>query len=61
VRLLAAAVRVAGPNRARVRDYLASGASYSGVTGAFSFDKAGNLEGEYVLQSAAEPPIQAAF
>ncbi len=61
VRLLAAAVRTAGPNRARVRDYLASGVTYSGVSGAFSFDKAGNLQGEYVLQRAVEPPIQAAF
>jgi len=33
VRLLAAAVRIAGPNRARVRNYLASGASYSGLGG----------------------------
>jgi branched-chain amino acid transport system substrate-binding protein len=61
VRLLAAAVHITGPNRARVRDYLASGATYSGLNGVFSFDKAGNLEGEYVLQRAAEPPIQAAF
>ncbi len=61
VRLLAAAVRSAGPNRARVRDYLASGVTYSGVSGAFSFDKAGNLKGEYSLQRAAEPPTQAAF
>jgi branched-chain amino acid transport system substrate-binding protein len=61
VHLLAAAIRTAGPNRARVRDYLASGVTYSGVSGAFSFDKAGNIEGEYVLQRAAEPPIQAAF
>jgi branched-chain amino acid transport system substrate-binding protein len=61
VRLLSAAVRSAGPNRARVRDYLASGVTYSGLSGAFSFDKAGNLKGEYILQRAAEPPIQAAF
>jgi branched-chain amino acid transport system substrate-binding protein len=57
VRLLAAAVRIAGPNRARVRDYLASGVTYPGVSGAVSFDRAGNLEGEYVLQRAVEPPI----
>ena len=61
VRLLSAAVRSAGANRARVRDYLASGVTYSGLSGAFSFDKAGNLKGEYILQRAAEPPIQAAF
>jgi len=59
VRLLAAAVRTVGPNRARVRDYLSSGAIYSGVSGVISFDKAGNLDGEYVLRHAAEPAIQA--
>jgi branched-chain amino acid transport system substrate-binding protein len=61
VRLLAAAVRTAGPNRARVRDYLASGTTYSGVSGALSFDKAGNFKGEFVLLGATDPPIQAAF
>jgi branched-chain amino acid transport system substrate-binding protein len=61
VRLLAAAVRVAGPNRARVRDYLASGATYSGLGGPVSFDKAGNSQGEYVLQGPADPSIQAVF
>jgi branched-chain amino acid transport system substrate-binding protein len=61
VRLLAAAVRIAGPNRARVRDYLASGASYSGVSGVVCFDKAGNFRGEFVLQGAAGPSVQAAF
>ncbi|HEY1467912.1 MAG TPA: ABC transporter substrate-binding protein [Candidatus Acidoferrum sp.] len=61
VRLLAAAVRIAGPNRARVRDSLASGITYSGVTGAISFDKAGNFRGAFVLQGAAGPSIQAAF
>jgi len=61
VRVLAAAVRVAGPNRARVRDYLASGASYSGVSGAISFDKAGNFQGEFALQGAVDYPIRAAF
>jgi hypothetical protein len=33
VRLLAAAVRIARPNRARMRDYLASGATYSRLGG----------------------------
>ena len=61
VRLLAAAVRIAGPNRARVRDYLASGATYSGLGGPVSFDKAGNSQGEYVLQGPADRSIQAAF
>ncbi len=61
VRLLAAAVRSAGPNRAKVRDYLASGASYSGVSGEILFDKAGNSRGEYVLRGAGDPRIQAAF
>jgi branched-chain amino acid transport system substrate-binding protein len=61
VRLLAAAVRIAGPNRARVRDYLASGATYSGLGGPVSFDKAGNSQSEYVLQGPADPSIQATF
>jgi hypothetical protein len=59
VRLLAAAVRIAGPNRAGVRDYLASGATCSGLGGPVSFDKAGNSQSEYVLQGPADPSIQA--
>ena len=61
VRLLAAAVHIAGPNRARVRDYLASGATYSGLGGPVSFDQAGNSQSEYVLHGPAEPSIQATF
>jgi len=61
VRVLAVAVRIAGPNRARVRDYLASGATYSGVSGAIAFDQAGNFRGEFALQVPVDPPIRAAF
>jgi hypothetical protein len=61
VRLLATAVRTAGLNRARVRDYLASGTTFFGVSGAVSFDKAGNSKSEFVLQGAADPAVQAAF
>jgi branched-chain amino acid transport system substrate-binding protein len=44
VRLLAKAIRTAGPNRVRVRDFLASGSSYDGIGGPISFDPAGNLQ-----------------
>jgi branched-chain amino acid transport system substrate-binding protein len=42
VRLLAAALRRSGPNRARLRDALAAISSYSGVSGVIAFDHAGN-------------------
>jgi branched-chain amino acid transport system substrate-binding protein len=42
VRLLAAALRHSGPNRARLRDALAELSSYPGVSGVISFDRAGN-------------------
>ena len=42
VRLLAAALRRSGPNRARLRDALAALSSYTGVSGVISFDHAGN-------------------
>jgi ABC-type branched-subunit amino acid transport system substrate-binding protein len=61
VRLLAAAIRITGPNRAMVRDYPAFGATYSGLGGPVSFDKAGNSQGEYVLQVPADLSIRAAF
>jgi hypothetical protein len=51
----------AGLNRARVRDYLASGTTFLGVSAAVSFDKAGNSKSEFVLQGAADPAVQAAF
>jgi hypothetical protein len=51
----------AGLNRARVRDYLASGTTFLGVSGAVSFDKAGNSKSEFVLHGAADPAVQAAF
>jgi branched-chain amino acid transport system substrate-binding protein len=42
VRLLAAALRRSGPNRARLRDALAALSSYAGVSGVIAFDHAGN-------------------
>ena len=42
VRLLAAALRRSGPNRARLRDALAGLSSYTGTSGVISFDHAGN-------------------
>jgi branched-chain amino acid transport system substrate-binding protein len=42
VRLLAAALRRSGPNRARLRDALASLSNYNGASGVISFDHAGN-------------------
>jgi branched-chain amino acid transport system substrate-binding protein len=42
VRLLAAALRRSGLNRARLRDALATLSSYAGTSGAISFDHAGN-------------------
>ncbi len=42
VRLIARAVRAAGPNRARVRDQIASVRALEGASGAISFDDQGN-------------------
>jgi branched-chain amino acid transport system substrate-binding protein len=42
VRLLAAALRRSGPNRARLRDALADLPRFSGASGVISFDHAGN-------------------
>jgi len=42
VRLLAAALRRSGPNRARLRDALAELSSYPGASGVITFDHAGN-------------------
>ncbi len=42
VRILAAALRRSGPNRARLRDALATLSSFSGASGVIAFDHAGN-------------------
>jgi hypothetical protein len=44
-----------------VRDYLASGTTFLRLSGAVSFDQVGNSKGEFVLQGAADPTVQAAF
>ena len=49
VRLVAQAVRKAGPNRARVRDHLSSTRDVAGVSGNISFDVQGNNRAEVRL------------
>ena len=49
VRLVAAALRVSGPNRARLRDRLAKARNFPGVSGAISFDGAGNNQAGFLL------------
>lgn len=49
VRLIAAGIRAAGPNRARLRDRLATMGSYQGISGLISFDGAGNNQAEVAL------------
>ena len=46
VHLVAQALRVAGANRSRLRDYLAAGNRFPGVSGAIAFDPAGNTLGD---------------
>ena len=42
LRILAASLRQSGPNRARLRDALASVSTFAGASGIISFDHAGN-------------------
>jgi ABC-type branched-subunit amino acid transport system substrate-binding protein len=42
VRVIAAALRQSGPNRARLRDRLAQMKNFPGESGVISFDRAGN-------------------
>jgi branched-chain amino acid transport system substrate-binding protein len=51
VRLLAAALRRSGPNRARLRDALAALSGYPGVSGVIAFDHAGNDSSDVTLVS----------
>ncbi len=46
VHLVAQALRVAGANRSRLRDYLADGHPFAGISGAITFDPAGNTLGD---------------
>jgi branched-chain amino acid transport system substrate-binding protein len=46
VHLVAQALRAAGANRARLRDYFAAGHRFPGVSGAIAFDSAGNTLGD---------------
>ncbi len=54
VRLIAAGVRRAGPNRARLRDALVKVSGFSGASGEISFDGAGNNRAEVALAKLAE-------
>jgi branched-chain amino acid transport system substrate-binding protein len=59
VHLVAQALRVAGANRSRLRDYLAAGNRFAGVSGAIAFDPAGNTIGDTHLvpiASTSRPP-----
>ncbi|HKM83112.1 MAG TPA: ABC transporter substrate-binding protein [Candidatus Acidoferrum sp.] len=59
VHLVAQALRVAGANRSRLRDYLAAGHPFAGVSGAIVFDPAGNSLGDTHLiriASTSRPP-----
>jgi branched-chain amino acid transport system substrate-binding protein len=49
VHLVAQALRLAGANRSRLRDYLAAGHRFAGVSGAIVFDPAGNTIGDTQL------------
>jgi branched-chain amino acid transport system substrate-binding protein len=49
VRMIASGLRQAGPNRARLRDTLASFDEYHGVSGLISFDGAGNNQAAVAL------------
>jgi len=59
VHLVAYALRVAGANRSRLRDYLAAGNRFPGISGAIVFDPAGNTLGDTHLiriASTSRPP-----
>jgi branched-chain amino acid transport system substrate-binding protein len=59
VHLVAQALRVAGANRSRLRDYLATGNRFPGVSGTIVFDPAGNTLGDTHLlriASVSSPP-----
>jgi branched-chain amino acid transport system substrate-binding protein len=60
VHLVAQALRAAGANRSRLRDYLAAGHPFPGVSGAIVFDPAGNTLGDTHLiriASTSRPPV----
>jgi len=59
VHLVAQALRVSGANRSRLRDYLAAGNRFLGISGAIAFDPAGNTLGDTHLiriSSTSRPP-----
>ena len=52
--LVARAVQSVGPNRTRLRDYLASGSRFIGSTGAVTFDSEGNLKESWSINTIRE-------
>ncbi|MBZ5701881.1 MAG: ABC transporter substrate-binding protein [Acidobacteriia bacterium] len=59
VRAIAAALRGSGPNRARLRDQLASGAIFPEGVFPVAFDPAGNARGDYIVLAVATGSAQA--
>lgn len=61
VHLVAQALRVSGANRSRLRDYLAAGNPFPGLSGAIAFDPAGNTLGDThlirIASASAVPTI----
>ena len=53
VHLLASALRAVGANRVLLRDRLASGTAFHGLSGPISFDSAGNLGGDGAIVKLA--------
>ncbi len=51
VRILAASLRLSGPNRARLRDELAALSDYHGASGVVGFDHAGNDVSDFTYVS----------
>ncbi|HUY82759.1 MAG TPA: ABC transporter substrate-binding protein [Acidobacteriaceae bacterium] len=60
VRLVAQAIRKAGPNRARVRDRISTARNLAGVSGTITFDDQGNNRTETYLVRLQERTLQQA-
>jgi branched-chain amino acid transport system substrate-binding protein len=58
VRTVISAVRQVGPNRARLRDYLANGRAGDSLAGTITFDPAGNSRQELTLLSLPPDPTK---
>ncbi len=58
VRTVISAVRQVGPNRTRLRDYLANGPAGDPLAGTITFDQAGNSHQELTLLSLPPDPTK---